>query len=80
MGTGSFMISSQPLEIGGGDAARAGAAIGSGVTVVQLLATEDEMLSGVSRPRFDAMSKLGVELLYAGLKRPSGATGKLIDR
>jgi len=38
MGKYSSMMSLQPLEVGGGEAARGGAVIGSGVTVVRLLA------------------------------------------
>jgi hypothetical protein len=80
IGTSSSMMSHQPLMTGGGEAARGGSAIGSGVTVVRLLGTVEAKLSGVCRPRCGAVSKLGVELLNDGFNVPSGATGgTLID-
>jgi hypothetical protein len=82
MASGSFMMSLQPRERGGGDAARGGAVIGSGVTVVQLLGTAEATVSEELFLAGGPMSKLGVELLKDGFMIPSGVAGgrgKLMD-
>jgi hypothetical protein len=80
--SGSFIMSLQPRETGGGEAARGGAAMGSGVTVVRLLGTAEATVLEELFLAGGPMSKLGVELLKDGFMIPSGVAGgrgKLMD-